>query len=303
MLRLALESVLGQRGVRVQAIVVDDGSAQPLDDLLARYAGAGVTLLRHERSLGVARTRNDGIAAATAPWIGFLDDDDAWGPEKLRRQLDAAGDAGTAWCYTAAVNVDGGYRAIDFSPAPPADGLLAALLADNEVPGGCSSVVARTELVRGVGGFDERLAVLADWDLWIRLAAEGPAAAVADDLVAYVEHGANMHAAAAQRQLDELAVIEAKHAALRARHGVDFAVTTRRWRAFTHHRAGRRARSLAAFAGIAARGRSRGDLRNLLDAAAGHRRTEARRHVWTRMSGRSEPAWLPALRARAAAPD
>ena len=47
----------------------------------------------------------------------------------------------------------------------------------NAVPGGCSNVVAGPALVREVGGFNTELSLLADWDLWIRLALAAPAAA------------------------------------------------------------------------------------------------------------------------------
>lgn len=39
---------------------------------------------------GGGNARNTGIATATGRWIAFLDDDDAWAPQKLRRQVEAA---------------------------------------------------------------------------------------------------------------------------------------------------------------------------------------------------------------------
>ena len=89
LLATTLASALGQDGVALEVVVVDDGSATaapvvpPFDDPRVRIA-------RNDRSLGVAGARNRGIEAARGEWIAFLDDDDVWAPAKLRRQLDAA---------------------------------------------------------------------------------------------------------------------------------------------------------------------------------------------------------------------
>ncbi len=78
---------------------------------------------------------------------------------------------------------------------PPAPETLdRELLRWNVVWGGASNVVARRDLLDSLGGFDEALFQLADWDLWIRLALSARAAVVEDVLVALVVHPAE-HAA------------------------------------------------------------------------------------------------------------
>ena len=126
---------------------------------------------------GAAAARNDGIDAARGEWIAFLDDDDAWAPRKLRVQLDAVRSAGADFAYAAVVTVDDRGRAL-YTSAPPAPERLAAdMIAKSGIPAGSSNVLVRTELVRRLGGFDEQLANLDDWDLWIRLASAGVAVA------------------------------------------------------------------------------------------------------------------------------
>ncbi|MEJ7703153.1 MAG: hypothetical protein WKF47_05650 [Geodermatophilaceae bacterium] len=70
--------------------------------------------------------------------------------------------------------------------------MSARLLTSNIIPGGASSVLARTELVRRVGGFDQRLSNMADYDLWIRLALASPLAGVDRPLVGYFVHSTGM---------------------------------------------------------------------------------------------------------------
>ncbi len=192
-------------------------------------------MLRNDVAKGVARARNRGVAAASAPWVAFLDDDDLWSPWKLRRQLDAVGAVeGAGFAYAAAVFLDGAGAPLRPDPAPPAETVARALRA-RDVVGGPSTVLARTELVRELGGFDDGLSVLADWDLWLRLAELAPAAACPEVLVAYREHGDNMSAETAHGVFAELDVVRRRHALGSELDGVEFT----RWVAGHQRRAGR----------------------------------------------------------------
>jgi glycosyltransferase involved in cell wall biosynthesis len=173
----ALSSALTQEEVDVEVIVIDDGSTDDTQARLDRIGDPRLRRLRNATPEGVARARNAALGLATGEWVAFLDDDDLWAPRKLRRQLDAAAAAGASFAYGAAIVVDEGNGVRQEVPAPRADTIARDILARNVVPGGCSNAIARAELVRAVGGFDESLAMLAPWDLWIRLLQRCPAAA------------------------------------------------------------------------------------------------------------------------------
>jgi glycosyltransferase involved in cell wall biosynthesis len=187
-LPMTLQSILQQGSVELEVIVVDDGSSDATSEWLKRVEDPRLRILRHEEPLGVAAARNAGIAEATTEYVAFCDDDDVWAPDKLATQLDAiAGVSGAAWSCTSAVSffVDDDRRIelVYHQPAPASEHLLAGLLANNVVPGGGSSVLARADLVREVGGF--RGGMAEDWDLWIRLALAAPAAIAAAPLSGY----------------------------------------------------------------------------------------------------------------------
>jgi len=129
------------------------------------------------------------------------------------------------------------------------------VLAYNCIPGGASGVLARTDLVLDAGGFDPVFRILADWDLWTRLALTSSLATVWRPHVAYVFHGANM--TAQPRGFDiELERIRAKHAAARAEAGVELDVDAwARWFAEVARRGGSRLVPAATYARLAARRR------------------------------------------------
>jgi Glycosyl transferase family 2 len=264
----ALGCVLAQEDVELEAIVVDDGSTDETPEGLAAIGDPRLRVLRHERPLGVARARNDGLAAARGEWVAFLDDDDLWAPRKLREQLDAAAATGASIAFSATIVLDDARRALGVDPPPAPEGLLDDLLRHNSVPGGCSSVIATTELARRSGGFDERFSILADWDMWIRLAAGGSAAACRQPHVAYVDHSSSMHVRNARAAPRELAELAAKHADLLAGRDIDMGgrVWFLLWVAGGQRRAGQWLPAVVTYLRGAARFRSKGALLRALVA-------------------------------------
>lgn len=102
---------------------------------------------------------------------------------------------------------------------PCAAAVADTLLRRNVIPGGCSGVLARTELIRDVGGFDENLANFADYDLWIRLSQAAELTVIDRPLVGYRIHNGGM-AHNVGRSERELEYVERKYRAMRSARGV-----------------------------------------------------------------------------------
>lgn len=83
----AIDSVLRQE-VPLELIVVNDCSPDELDAALQRYADdPRVHCRKNEHNSGAAVSRNRGVSMARGRYVAFLDADDWWEPEKLKKQL------------------------------------------------------------------------------------------------------------------------------------------------------------------------------------------------------------------------
>lgn len=86
----AVVSIASQTRRPVEVILVDDASSdntrEALRSLADAYVPGWIRLVLLNHNVGVASARNLGWAAATQPYIAFLDADDAWHPLKLAIQ-------------------------------------------------------------------------------------------------------------------------------------------------------------------------------------------------------------------------
>jgi glycosyltransferase involved in cell wall biosynthesis len=93
-LRRVLASVAAQRGVQgaFEVVVTDDGSGDQTHRLVRQFAASvsfPVCLTTHPHDgFQLARCRNEGTAASTAPYLLFLDGDCILPPDHLRTHLD-----------------------------------------------------------------------------------------------------------------------------------------------------------------------------------------------------------------------
>ena len=245
LVRSTLLSALAQESVELEVVVVDDGSSDGTDDALRSIDDPRVGILRHDVPAGVAAARNAGAEVSSGAWIGFLDDDDLWAPDKLARQLATARSAGARWVYAGAVEINVKGHLIGGEPPPTPEVLLAQLTRQNLMPAGSSNVLVLAETFRSCGGFDPALRHLADWDLWLRLAEHGSPACVPDPLVAYRIHPT-------QATMDTTGMM-AEAEVLRDRHGAD-PKSIRRWLAWSHLRRGDRREAVGAYARAVAAG-------------------------------------------------
>lgn len=200
-----LRSVLAQAwSGPLEVLVVDDGSRDGSAECVRRL-GEPVRLLQ-QANAGVAAARNHGIREARGDWVAFIDADDIWLPGKLQAQWallqtePQAQMSYTAWhvwhcldpepdaTLLAELAAAGGAEPARWSG--PSGWIYPDLLLDCEV--WTSTVLVSRQLLHDLGGFDERLRIGEDYDLWLRASRRTPILRVPRPLALYRMHPASL---------------------------------------------------------------------------------------------------------------
>jgi glycosyltransferase involved in cell wall biosynthesis len=168
-LRRALDSVFSQTVPEVEAIVVDDGSSDGTEAMIAEYPRRVVYV--KQPNAGPAAARNTGMQLAAGAFIAFLDSDDVFYPRHLEASLAAlerSPQAGLVYGANEVVDAEG--RVVKVQVPRPEDRgrVLPRLLFTNFVMP--STVVMRRECYEAAGGMNETLRFAEDWLYWLRLA-------------------------------------------------------------------------------------------------------------------------------------
>jgi hypothetical protein len=168
-----LDSLLAQSAAAWEAIVIDDGSTDATGDIAARYArwDRRVRLARQPHA-GEAAARNIGIQLARFDWLLFLDADDWLLPRALERLTSEIAPASQLdLVYGGWVRISRDGQTLEEQTL--ADDAELFPITGRYCPFAIHSCIVRRALVQELGGFDSRLRVGADWDLWQRVGRAG----------------------------------------------------------------------------------------------------------------------------------
>lgn len=181
-IRSAIESVLIQN-VPLEILIIDDCSPEPLEDALAPFReDARVRILRNERNLGAAQSRNRGVALAEGEYVAFLDADDIWTPGKLEKQLARLEKTGMVLCATARELMTPDGKLTGRVIPVPEEISYRELLKHNCI--NCSSVVIKTEVAREFPMHHEESHE--DYIMWLEVLQKyGSACAINEPLLKY----------------------------------------------------------------------------------------------------------------------
>jgi glycosyltransferase involved in cell wall biosynthesis len=168
-------SVLGQRGVEVDCVIVDDCSDDGTLEWLGTIDDDRVSFVRLDKHAERTVARNVGLRRARAPFVLFLDDDDLLTSTALRHQLSGLQTHPNAVvCVGRSMQLreDGRRHLAPFPRAQhPIPFVRASVLGVVFPPGQC---LFRKSVVDDVGGWNEDMVLAEDQDLLMRVALKGP---------------------------------------------------------------------------------------------------------------------------------
>lgn len=188
LLKRAVNSVLAQSYKNIELIIVNDASTDETNDYLKSLTNEfDVVNIFIDKSRGGNYARNVGIKASTGEYIAFLDDDDYYLPDKIKKQMELIEDKGyqIVHCAKRIENIlDGRVEYRDEIVGGERCGDLTRKVL-YVIPATTSCLLCSKQLLFDVGLFDENLMFWQEYELSIRLAQICEFGLVNEPLVVY----------------------------------------------------------------------------------------------------------------------
>ena len=176
LLERAIKSVLAQTSNNYEHIILNNGgNQQEVNNLLAKYPDPKRKIIHNKKSVNISSALNQAIMASSGEYIAILDDDDSWMSERIEKVSEYFDRHNDKDCV--AVQMDRiiedikGDTIHEIRRDPWYEGVLEVSLydqlLDNYLSNGCINY--RRDLYNELGGYDESLDVIEDWDFAIRL--------------------------------------------------------------------------------------------------------------------------------------
>ncbi|GAC1433573.1 MAG: hypothetical protein NVSMB5_27150 [Candidatus Velthaea sp.] len=129
----AVNSALRQTYENIEVFVVDDGSTDGTQRMLAQISDPRLTILKQPNA-GTAAARNLALAHARGAYIAFLDSDDRWLPQKLELEVALLRSAPqpVAVAYSAHFAVDDRGRLLHAAARRAVHGMVLDMLLDGD---------------------------------------------------------------------------------------------------------------------------------------------------------------------------
>ncbi len=175
----AIESVLQQSFNNFELLIINDGSTEPIEDIILDYKDDRIRLWKHP-NIGLTRSLNVGLELARGEYIARMDSDDLSLPRRFKTQIETFRDnhsidlVGTSFDI---INENGEF--LERKNAITDDVYrLWRLLCHNNY--GHGAVMFRKNAVMGIGNYDAKLKYAQDYDLWSRLSTKTNTKALPD---------------------------------------------------------------------------------------------------------------------------
>jgi GT2 family glycosyltransferase len=175
-LKEALSSILNQTYNNIEVLIVEDGADTSSDMIKQNFPHDRFTYYHTGEKVGRCVTGNFGLSKAKGDYLCFLDDDDLFFPDHVEVLVSNIIGTNLGAVYSNAFETS-----IEVLSKEPYEFKIhgckvvhkqkfnkSLLCYRNYIP--IQAILFKRELYEEYGGFDERLDVLEDWDLWLRYA-------------------------------------------------------------------------------------------------------------------------------------
>lgn len=184
-IKRAIDSVLHQSYSNLELIIVDDGSTDYTLDIVRKYSDTRIRVIELLKCGGANAARNKGISCARGEYIAFQDSDDEWLENKLEQQIAYMQNKDFSACFCAYNLIESDYSITmpeEYSNKERYEKNLPKELTWHNVIS-TQTLVVRRDIVEKLGGFDNEMPRLQDYEFVIRLVQQIPVGYVSEVLV------------------------------------------------------------------------------------------------------------------------
>lgn len=204
----SIQSVLNQSYADFELLVIDDGSTDETEGVVARFCDPRINYVRLASNVGVSAARNVGIRISKGKFIAFQDSDDEWLSDNLAKHMSvferSSPNLGVVYSDMHRILKDG-FVSYHASPTVDSGRLINPTTQFYQVYMlGSQSVVIKRDCLDATGYFNEELPALEDLELFIRLSKRFDFFRITEPLVRYYETDGlskNRHATLLARKL------------------------------------------------------------------------------------------------------
>jgi len=185
----AIESVLSQKDVNVELLIIDDGSTDNSKDIIEKYRNIdGITIV-YQQNKGLNVTNNIALRLSHGKYIMRLDADDYLEPLALKMlsdALDQDDDLGLVFPDYYIVDKEGNHlethQRHNFKKE--------VSLYDQAAHGACTMI--RTKFLKELGGYNENYKCQDGYELWVKFVNKYKVTNINKPLFSYRQHGSNL---------------------------------------------------------------------------------------------------------------
>lgn len=167
----AINSVINQTYPNVELVIVDDGSSDNSYEICQRFVEQNNIniLLFKQNNNGPYPARNYGLSQTNGTYIAFLDADDYWAKDCLKKLIQAIKDSNSDLAYCGWQNVGQGGPGSNEPYIPPEyekGDVIKSFL--KSCPWPIHAALIKRKIMQQLDGFSERYFTSLDFDLWLR---------------------------------------------------------------------------------------------------------------------------------------
>jgi glycosyltransferase involved in cell wall biosynthesis len=211
-LREAIDSILRQEYAVFEFLIMNDGSSDGSEKIIASYTDPRIRLVNNEKNLGLIATLNKGIDLAKGEYIVRMDCDDVSLKNRIAKQVEfMEGNKNIGVCGSFYYLLLNGKKALVDFPVTPEE--IRCHMVFNCPIAHPSSIIRRQVLTEHNLKYRNGFIHSEDWDLWTQLSEFAGIANIPEPLLNYRVHGNQItgNEALAENRLKSVGSIRTRH--------------------------------------------------------------------------------------------